>query len=80
MKLSKIEAYRVYLLCQHIWSLVIRYAGNTTTIEKELDRLWEDHYKKITRIPRSAPTLVVMKTVILDSSFVHKYLPKNTLD
>lgn len=77
MKLSKLEAYRVYLMSQHVWSLVIRHGGDRDVIEKELDRIWSDHCSKISHMPRSVPTLVFMKNVVEGNSFVKKYIPKH---
>ena len=75
MKLSKLEAYRVYLMNYHMQMLSIRLNGDREAIVKELDLIWEAHCSKIANLPKSCPTLVVMKGIISESTYLQKYFP-----
>jgi hypothetical protein len=75
MKLSKLEAYRIFLMDYHVQMLSIRFNGNTEELTKELDRIWLEHCSKIDKLPRSGHTLIFMKQVISDSKYLSKYLP-----
>lgn len=71
-KRSKLQAFRLYLLSQSLWHLVIRFDCNKELIQQELDRIWLD-VQKVNKLPRSCPTLGIMNKIIEDSSFLEKY-------
>ena len=75
MKLSKLEAYRIYSLGLALWPLVIRFDGDEAKITEVLAKLWEEHYSHIPKCPPSYK-LATMRAVILKSPMLQKYLPK----
>lgn len=77
MKLTKLEAYRIFSLSRCVGPLVIRHDGNDSLISKELDRIWQEDCSKVAQVPKSAPTLTFMKNAIAENRFVSKYVPSN---
>lgn len=75
MKLSKLEAYRIYELSHMLWPLVLRFNGDTAKIQEVLDRAWAEYYSHISKCPHSIK-LAAMKIVIESSPLLQKYLPK----
>lgn len=75
MKLSKLEAYRIYSLGLALWPLIIRFDGDTEKVTEVLDRMWEDHYAHIPKCPPRYK-LQDMRAVILTSPLLQKYIQK----
>ena len=75
MKLSKLEAYRIYSMSLLLWPLVIRYEGDQSKVATALDDAWVEYYSKINKIPKSSPTLVFMVNTINKCPYLSKYLP-----
>ena len=74
MKLSKLEAFRIYSMTHMLWPLVVRYGSDDAKITEALDRAWEDVYSKLDRLP-SGTNLVAMRNIIFSSPHLKKYLP-----
>lgn len=75
MKLSKLEAYRIYKLSEFMIPLIVRYGYNDSKIVPELDSAWNEYYSKINEIGRDSPTLVSMANEINRCHYLSKYLP-----
>lgn len=77
MKLSKLEAFRIYSMSHLLWPLIIRYEADEAKITAALDRAWEDVYSKLDRLP-SGTNLVSMRNIIFSSKYLKKYLPQSS--
>lgn len=76
MKLSKLEAFRIYSMSHMLWPLIIRYEADEAKITAALDRAWEDVYSKIDRLS-GGTNLVAMRSIIFSSKYLVKYLPQS---